>query len=67
MLLASDVASRGLDIPEVNHVIHYHVPHNADVFIHRSGRTARASSHGLSITLTLPEEIKVVYIVLNTL
>jgi ATP-dependent RNA helicase DDX24/MAK5 len=58
-MIASDVAARGLDIPNVDHVLHYHVPHNADVFVHRSGRTARALASGLSLTLIQPKEQKV--------
>ncbi|XP_066030068.1 ATP-dependent RNA helicase DDX24-like [Pocillopora verrucosa] len=57
LLLATDVAARGLDIPAVEHVIHYQVPKDLDLYIHRSGRTARASREGLSVVLVGPEEM----------
>ena len=42
LLIVTDVAARGLAIPEVNFVIHYDYPSNSQIFVHRSGRTARA-------------------------
>jgi ATP-dependent RNA helicase DDX24/MAK5 len=57
ILVATDVAARGLDIPGIELVIHYHVPRAADAYVHRSGRTARAASSGLSILLCGPEEV----------
>ncbi|KAK2736895.1 ATP-dependent RNA helicase [Myotisia sp. PD_48] len=56
ILVATDVASRGLDIQGVDLVLHYHVPRAADAYVHRSGRTARASAVGRSILLCSPEE-----------
>ncbi|SSD61275.1 related to ATP-dependent RNA helicase MAK5 [Saccharomycodes ludwigii] len=57
VLIASDVAARGLDIPEIQHVIHYHLPRTADVYIHRSGRTARGSNgEGVSVMICSPQE-----------
>lgn len=58
VLLATDVAARGLDIPEVEHVIHYQVPRTKDTYIHRSGRTARAGHEGLSTLFCGAEEVK---------
>ncbi|RYP63366.1 hypothetical protein DL769_006981 [Monosporascus sp. CRB-8-3] len=57
ILIATDVAARGLDIPDVDLVVHYHVPRTADMYVHRSGRTARADKTGLSILLCAPEEV----------
>ncbi|OLN96315.1 ATP-dependent RNA helicase MAK5 [Colletotrichum chlorophyti] len=57
VLIATDVAARGLDIPGIDQVIHYHVPRAADMYVHRSGRTARAERTGLSILLCGPEEV----------
>ncbi|KAH8903435.1 ATP-dependent RNA helicase MAK5 [Coniochaeta sp. PMI_546] len=57
ILVATDVAARGLDIPGIELVVHYHVPRAADAYVHRSGRTARASSSGLSILLCGPDEV----------
>ncbi|WWD16361.1 hypothetical protein CI109_100787 [Kwoniella shandongensis] len=56
ILIATDVASRGLDIPQVDHVIHFNLPRTADAYIHRSGRTARAKNEGFALQLCAPEE-----------
>ena len=56
ILIATDVAARGLDIPNVEHVIHFNLPRTADAYIHRSGRTARAQNPGFALQLCAPEE-----------
>ncbi|GIW03681.1 MAG: hypothetical protein KatS3mg059_0301 [Thermomicrobiales bacterium] len=58
ILIATDVAARGLDIPEVTHVINYDVPESAEAYVHRIGRTGRAGRHGEAITLVTPREVR---------
>jgi ATP-independent RNA helicase DbpA len=57
VLVATDVASRGLDIKEVNAVISYHITPDPEVHIHRIGRTGRAESKGVALTLVAPDEM----------
>jgi superfamily II DNA/RNA helicase len=57
-LVASDVAARGLDIPDVSHVFNFDVPHHAEDYVHRIGRTGRAGKSGESYTLVTTEERK---------
>ncbi len=56
ILVATDVAARGLDVEDITHVIHYHLPDDPAVYTHRSGRTARAGKSGTSISLITPRE-----------
>ena len=58
LLIASDVAARGLDIPEVSHVFNFDVPHHADDYVHRVGRTGRAGRTGTAITIVAPIDQK---------
>jgi superfamily II DNA/RNA helicase len=60
LLIASDVAARGLDIPDVSHVINFDVPHHADDYVHRVGRTGRAGRSGTAITLVGPADRKAI-------
>lgn len=57
VLVATDIAARGLDIPHVEHVLHYHVPRTGEIYVHRSGRTARATNTGITVLLVAPEEV----------
>ena len=58
LLVASDVAARGLDIPAVSHVFNFDVPIHAEDYVHRIGRTGRAGRKGWAFMLCLPHEIK---------
>lgn len=61
LLITTDLASRGLDIPEIEYVIHYQLPHNEEAFLHRNGRTARMHAKGTSY-LILTEDEKLDYL-----
>jgi superfamily II DNA/RNA helicase len=56
LLIASDVAARGLDIPDVSHVFNFDVPHHAEDYVHRIGRTGRAGKTGTAITIVGPAD-----------
>jgi superfamily II DNA/RNA helicase len=58
LLVASDVAARGLDIPITSHVFNFDVPHHADDYVHRIGRTGRAGRGGTAITIVSPLDFK---------
>ncbi len=58
ILVATDVAARGLDISDVSHVFNYHIPLNPENYVHRIGRTGRAGKKGVAITLATPLEFK---------
>jgi len=58
LLIASDVAARGLDIPDVSHVFNFDVPHHPDDYVHRIGRTGRAGKLGTAITIVAPSDGK---------
>lgn len=55
-MISTDLAARGLDIPEVGHIIHYHLPVNEEAFTHRNGRTARWDATGTSYLILHAEE-----------
>lgn len=58
ILVCTDVAARGLDIPYVSNVVHYQCPFNAEIYVHRCGRTARIGRNGDSLNLLAPEDNK---------
>jgi len=58
LLVASDVAARGLDIPDVSHVYNFDVPYHPDDYVHRIGRTGRAGRAGTAITIIAPGDQK---------
>ena len=66
-LVASDVAARGLDIPDVSHVFNYDVPVHADDYVHRIGRTGRAGRDGATFMLVAPEDEKAYSAILKTI
>ncbi|MDY8136079.1 DEAD/DEAH box helicase [Aquimarina sp. 2201CG5-10] len=56
ILVATDLAARGIDVKEVSYVVNYHLPDTYETYVHRSGRTARAGAKGLSLTIIQKEE-----------
>ena len=58
LLAASDVAARGLDIPDVSHIFNFDVPWQSDDYVHRIGRTGRAGKEGRSLTLVTPDDFR---------
>ena len=63
LLAASDVAARGLDIPNVSHVFNYDVPGHPEDYVHRIGRTGRAGKEGFSATLVTPEDMRALKVI----
>ena len=58
ILVATDLAARGIDVKEVAYVVNYHLPDTFEAYVHRSGRTARAGAKGLSLTILQSEEVQ---------
>ena len=58
ILVASDIAARGLDVEGVTHVINYDIPRDVDWYVHRIGRTGRAGRDGIAVTLYTADEVK---------
>ena len=57
VLVSTDLASRGLDLPEVAHIVHYHFPQSQEAYTHRNGRTARAGASGAAYVIVGPDEV----------
>lgn len=57
LLVATDIAARGIDVKELDYIVHYHLPENAENYTHRSGRTARAGKTGISVCMIKSDEI----------
>jgi len=66
ILVTTDLAARGLDIPNIRYIIHFHLPNTEEVFIHRNGRTARMEASGTAILILGPEERLPAYVVRST-
>ncbi|MDG1994330.1 MAG: DEAD/DEAH box helicase, partial [Polaribacter sp.] len=58
ILVATDLAARGIDVKEISYVVNYHLPDRYDTYVHRSGRTARAGAEGLSLSIIQKEELE---------
>ena len=58
ILVATDLAARGIDVKEISYVVNYHLPDTYDAYVHRSGRTARAGAKGLSLSVIQKEEVE---------
>lgn len=67
ILVATDVASRGIDVESISHIIHYKIPDEAEIYNHRSGRTGRASKKGLSVLFFSDSEKRKVKLIQNKL
>ncbi|QHS61879.1 DEAD/DEAH box helicase [Chitinophaga agri] len=62
LLVTTDLAARGLDIPHIRYIVHYHLPHTEDTYTHRNGRTARMDASGTAILLIGPDEKMPAYV-----
>ena len=58
LLVATDIAARGIDVKDLDYIIHYHLPEKTEYYTHRSGRTARAGKSGISVCLVKTEEME---------
>jgi ATP-dependent RNA helicase DeaD len=67
ILTATDVAARGLDIPNLTHIINYSIPQTPDIYVHRIGRTGRAGKRGTAVTFVTPEEESKFFYIRKTL
>ena len=62
LVVATDVAARGIDISQLSHVFHYQLPNQPEVYVHRSGRTGRAGSKGVVISLASSQDLGVIHV-----
>lgn len=62
VLVTTDLAARGLDIPNIRYIVHYHLPHTEDIFTHRNGRTARMDASGTAVLILSPDEKMPAYV-----
>jgi ATP-dependent RNA helicase DeaD len=67
LLIATDIAARGLDVKELHFVIHYHLPEQREYFTHRSGRTGRAGKKGISLCIVFQKDVKKITAIANNL
>lgn len=58
ILVGTDVAARGIDVPDLTHVVNFELPGSAEIFVHRTGRTGRAGKEGVAVTLIAPREYR---------
>jgi len=65
VLVATNVAARGLDIPEVSHVINYDMPQNIEEYVHRIGRTARMEADGTAITFVTEWDMEMLDMIID--
>lgn len=65
ILVATDVAARGLDISGVTHVYNYDIPQDPESYVHRIGRTGRAGKGGISVTFVTPNEMSYLHVIEN--
>jgi ATP-dependent RNA helicase DeaD len=63
ILVATDVAARGLDVPRISHVINYDIPHDTETYVHRIGRTGRAGRKGEAILFVTPREKRLLQVI----
>jgi ATP-dependent RNA helicase RhlE len=66
-LIATDIAARGIDIDNIAHVVNYEVPGSVDTYVHRVGRTGRAETAGIALTLVAPEELSALRVIEKSL
>jgi len=67
LLVATDVAARGIDVSDISHIINYNLPDEPEVYTHRSGRTARAGKKGVSILIAAPGDVRRIGLIERTL